>query len=105
MRSLRTPQAGILVTEKCGETIDLTPENCQPLTLLSDLSRGNPLYLLLGIYSRDNKGEVLEVGDKLLIYIHAGGDSPPGAQLCRQPEVSEASCYMDTSCWWKGGSA
>lgn len=50
------------------------------------------LYLLLGIYSTDNKGEVLEVGDKLLIYIqHAGGDSPPGPQLCTQPEVSEAS--------------
>lgn len=51
-----------------------------------------PLYFLLGIYSRDNKGEVLEVGDKLLIYIqHAGRDSPRGPQLHTQPEVSEAS--------------
>ena len=36
------------------------------------------VYLLLGIYARDNKGEVLEVGDKLLIYIqHAEGNLSP----------------------------
>lgn len=50
------------------------------------------MCLLLGIYSPDNKGEVLEVGDKLLIYIqHAVGNlSPWERQLCSQPEVSEA---------------
>lgn len=36
------------------------------------------MYLLLGIYAGDNNGEVLEVGDKLLIYIqHAEGDLSP----------------------------
>lgn len=60
--------------------------------MFPEASLAVPLYLLLGIYSRDNKGEVLEVGGKLLIYIqHAGGDSPRGPQLCSQPEVSEAS--------------
>lgn len=54
------------------------------------------LYLLLGIYPRDNKGEFLEVGDKLLIYMqHAGGDSPPGPQ----PEVSEASRATVVVAW------
>lgn len=44
---------------------------------------------LLGIFSRDNKGEVLEVGDKLLIYIqHQRGTRPCGRQLCSQPQVS-----------------
>lgn len=53
------------------------------------------MYLLLGIYAGDNKGEVLEVGDKLLIYIqHAEGNlSPHGRQLCSQPEVSEAEGF------------
>lgn len=51
--------------------------------MFPEASLAVPLYLLLGIYSRDNKGEVLEVGDKLLIYIQcAGGDSPRGPQLC-----------------------
>lgn len=50
------------------------------------------LYLPLGIYYTDNKGEVLEVGDKLLIYIqHAWGGSPRGPQLCSRLEVSGAS--------------
>ena len=41
------------------------------------------MYLLLGIYARDNKGEVLEVGDKLLIYIqHAEGEPLPMGDSC-----------------------
>lgn len=53
------------------------------------------MYLLLGIYARDDKGEVLEVGDKLLMYSTYSmqrGTSPHGSQLCSQPEVSETEC-------------
>lgn len=41
------------------------------------------MYLLLGIYFRDNTGGVLEVGDKLLIYIqHAEGNLSPVGDSC-----------------------
>lgn len=63
--------------EKCGETTDLTPLQRSALSLwflmIPEAGLAVLLYLQLGIYSRDNKGEVLEVGDKLLIYMqHAG---------------------------------
>lgn len=41
------------------------------------------MHLLWGIYARDNRGEALEVGDKLLIYIqHAEGDLSPMGDSC-----------------------
>lgn len=68
-------RAGILVTEKNVGKQQRQPL-CNGLALDSDVSRGK-CGILLGIYSTDNKGEVLEVADKLLTYIeHAGGDSP-----------------------------
>lgn len=61
------------------------------------------LCLLLRIYATDNKGEVLEVGDKLLIYIqHAGGDLSPWTTAVQSAGgqrglLSRGCCYADTS--------
>lgn len=75
------------------------------------------MCLLLGIYSPDNKGEVLEVGDKLLIYIqHAVGGPLPMGETAAQPARGQRGggpqsrhrrlhgccrrcCCVDTSCW------
>lgn len=66
------------------------------------------MCLLLGIYSPDNKGEVLEDGDKLLIYIqHAVKEPLPigetavqsaRGQRGRGPQSRRRRC-VDTSCW------
>lgn len=72
------------------------------------------MYLLLGIYARDNKGEVLEVGDKLLIYIqHSEGNLSPWETAVQSAwgqwggglqSRCWCCCCVDTSCWCKIGS-
>lgn len=102
--------------EKCGETTALTLRNHTVsvslwILMFPKASLAVLLYLLLGIYSRDNKGEVLEVGDKLLIYIQrAGGDLSPRTTAVQSAWGqrglrSHRCCYVDPSCWCKTESA